>query len=221
MATRYPVCMGIVYLTALLVAFCVSVVRSRWPVQILIGCTAVITGMSLSRIPESPVEFSAWVQSVWVPFESVALILSIICLTVALLRETEHRDRILRLWFRIGVICIPVAIAGSIWLFDPHNTIVTIFYAGRARFWQGMGLAWFIAWCNTGWGKRMSQDGILCLCICILRGIAVSFPPSDEGQMIFRATMSLSLLSWSARYPLRGGLRVLPLPPQPSPIPLV
>ncbi len=176
----------------------------------------VATLIAVMGTPSNPEVIVWWIPEVWAPVESVCLILTAICLTAALLRETEHRDRFTRFSFRIGVGCIPLAIAGAIWLFDPHSTPITIFYAGRARFWEAMAIAWSIAWLNTGWGKRMSQDGILCVWICLLRGIACSFTPSDTGQLLFRIAMSLALLSWSARYPIRGGLPALPLPPQPT-----
>lgn len=213
--SRYPVSM--LYLIAIFLSLCVSIVRSSWPVRLILSTACAMTALAV--FSDAQIR-SDWIQAIWMPLESFALLLTAAGLTAALLKETEHRDRWVRFSFRVGVICIPLAIAGTIWLFDPHNTLVTVFYAGRARFWQGMMLAWFIAWCNTGWGKRMSLDGILCLGICICRGIAVSFPPSDHGQMIFRVVMSLVLLSWSTRYPVRGGLPVLPLPRQPSPIPL-
>lgn len=190
--------MAYVYLAAIIAAgIAAALRRSQWPVPCILVPMAGTTA-ALALTPKA-YQTPQWLETAWAPTDAVALAVSAVALIAALLEETQHP----RHYLRFGVARIPVAIVGAIWLFDPHTNSLAIYYAFRARFWEAMALAWFIAWANTGWGARMSRDGILCLWICMLRGIASSFAPSEGGQFAFRVAASVALLSWSLGFPRR------------------
>lgn len=195
--------LGYAYLTALAVAAILGVYRRSllWPMfAAWFGSAALVT----FGTPWEAAARGAWLTDVWMPSECTALLVTAICLTVMIARETCHPDPIRRFTLRFSLFAIPVAVAAIIYTLDPHDTIFWTFVAIRSRFWQGMLLAWVILWLNTWDGKRLGSRGVLCLHVSFLNGIAGSFGPSTVVQVCFLGGMIGALVVWAMRP--EGGL---------------
>jgi hypothetical protein len=188
--------LGFAYLATLSVATIVAGARRSllWPMlAVWTGTAAAVTFLT----PWEPMARRSWLISSWMPAEAFSLVVTCATFLAIIARETRHPDAIRRANLRMALFCIPVAFAGIIYTLDPHDTKFGVFLAIRSRFWQAAFLAFVILWGNTWDGKRLSRDGLLCLYVAILNGIAGSFRNPAIVQPCFLAGMTLALGWWA------------------------